>query len=84
LRRKPSERALFKARWARFYHKSGLWLPLGFPPKAKGNYRVIINSGEKNVVGTINYVSIRLLDWKGRIFTIFPLDDYDVVLGQEL
>jgi hypothetical protein len=43
-----------------------------------------VNSKEKKATRVSSLVHVQLDDWKGRAnFTVFPMDDFEVILGQE-
>jgi hypothetical protein len=44
----------------------------------------IVNAGMERVIGVAKDISLKLGDWCGKMsFTIVPMDDFEVVLGQE-
>jgi hypothetical protein len=44
----------------------------------------VVNSKENNAMGISSLVHVKLDDWKGcEKFTIFPIDNFEVILGQE-
>jgi hypothetical protein len=57
---------------------------LGMQPEPMQTTFKTVKSGVERVVGVAKDVLLKLGDWCGRMsFTIVPMDDFEVVLGQE-
>jgi hypothetical protein len=57
---------------------------LGLQPEPTQTTFKTVNAGVERVVGVAKDISLKLGDWCGKTsFTIVPMDDFEVVLGQE-
>jgi hypothetical protein len=57
---------------------------LGLQPEPMQTTFKTVNTGVERVIGVAKDISLKLGDWCGKTsFTIVPMDDFEVVLGQE-